>query len=74
MKNILLITSLLISTAVFGGPGLGSLLGGIDDAGTMHNSSGGTSIPVDGGLTIVVGASLWYGTKKINQFSNKKKK
>lgn len=75
MKNIFLIGSIIITTSVFAGPGLGSLLGGIDDAGTMHNSdgsTGGTGIPVDGGLTLVVGASVLYGARKIKEYQSKK--
>jgi hypothetical protein len=75
MKKSLIIACFLISSSVFAGPGLGSLLNGIDDAGTMHNSdgsTGGTGIPVDGGLTLVVGASVLYGARKIKEYQNKK--
>ena len=69
MKQLLFIISLCIGTALFAGPGLGSLLNGVNDAGTMHSSDGGTGIPVDGGLTLVIGASLLYGAKKIKEIT-----
>lgn len=75
MKNTLILFSFIITSSVFAGPGLGSLLGGIDDAGTMHGSdgsTGGAGIPVDGGLTLVVGASVLYGARKIKEYQNKK--
>ena len=76
MKKLLIISSFILSGSVFAGPGLGTLLSnGIDDAGTTHNSdgsTGGTAIPVDGGLTLVVGASVLYGARKIKEYQNKK--
>jgi hypothetical protein len=75
MKKILIISSFILTSSAFAGPGLGTLLGGIDDAGTMHGSdgsAGGTGIPVDGGLTLVVGASLYYGSRKMKAFKYKK--
>ena len=51
MKKIFIISSFIFTSSVFAGPGLGTLLSGIDDAGTMHGSdgsTGGTGIPVDG--------------------------
>ncbi len=75
MKKIILISCFIYTSGLFAGPGLGTLLGGIDDAGTMHNSdgsTGGTGIPVDGGLTLVIGASLYYGSRKMKAFQNKK--
>jgi hypothetical protein len=75
MKKLLIISSFILSSSVFAGAGFKTLLGGIDDAGTMHNSdgsTGGAGIPVDGGLTLVVGASLYYGSRKMKAFQNKK--
>jgi hypothetical protein len=76
MKKILIISSFILTSSVFAGPGLGSLLsGGVDDAGTTHNSdgsTGGAGIPVDGGLSLVVGASVLYGARKIKEYQNKK--
>jgi hypothetical protein len=75
MKKLIIISSFIFTSSLIAGPGLGTLLGGIDDAGTMHNSdgsTGGTGIPVDGGLTLVVGASLYYGSRKMKAFQNKK--
>lgn len=75
MKKIFIISSFIFTSSVFAGPGLGSLLSGIDDAGTMHGSdgsTGGTGIPVDGGLSLVVGASVLYGASKIKEYQNKK--
>ena len=75
MKKLIIISSFIFTSHLIAGPGLGTLLGGIDDAGTMHNSdgsTGGTGIPVDGGLTLVVGASLYYGSRKMKAFQNKK--
>jgi hypothetical protein len=75
MKKLIIISSFIFTSSLIAGTGLGTLLGGIDDAGTMHNSdgsTGGTGIPVDGGLTLVVGASLYYGSRKMKAFQNKK--
>ncbi len=75
MKKIIILSSFILSSSLFAGPGLGNLLNGIDDAGTMHNadgSAGGTGIPVDGGLTLIVGASLYYGSRKMKAFQNTK--
>jgi hypothetical protein len=75
MKKIFIISSFIFTSSVFAGPGLGTLLSGIDDAGTMHGSdgsAGGTGIPVDGGLSLVVGASVLYGARKIKEYQNKK--
>ena len=68
LKNILFIGFFLYSHyAMAGGPGLGSLLNGVNDNGTQYNADG-SAIPVDGGLTIVIGASLLYGAKKIKEY------
>ena len=75
MKKIFIISSFIFTSSVFAGPGLGTLLSGIYDAGTMHGSdgsTGGTGIPVDGGLSLVVGASVLYGARKIKEYQNKK--
>jgi hypothetical protein len=75
MKKLLIISSFILSSSVFAGAGFKTLLGGIDDAGTMNNSdgsTGGTGIPVDGGLSLVVGASVLYGARKIREYQNKK--
>jgi hypothetical protein len=75
MKKLLIISSFILSSSVFAGPGLGSLLNGVDDKNGSQNadgSTGGTGIPVDGGLTLVVGASVLYGARKIKEYQNKK--
>ena len=75
MKRIIASTLFIKIYCLVAGPGLGSLLDGINDAGTMHGSDGsaaGASIPVDGGLTMIIGASVWYGAKKINEYKNLK--
>lgn len=69
MKHFLFIIALCIGTTLYAGPGLGSLLNGVNDAGSMHGSDGSTGIPVDGGLTLVIGASLLYGAKKIKEIT-----
>jgi hypothetical protein len=69
MKNIykiatILTVVILISCpmlALAGGPGFG---GGVDDGGNT------CSVPLDGGLTLLVASGLGYGIKK---FSKKKR-
>lgn len=69
MKKIITLTILVLSfnLAKAAGPGLGSLLNGIDDSGTGGHLPDGSTIPVDGGLTFFIGGSILYGAKKIRQ-------
>ena len=73
MKKIITLSILVFSfiLAKAAGPGLGSLLSGIDDSGSGSNnadgSAGGAGIPVDGGLTFFIGGSILYGARKIRQ-------
>lgn len=75
MKKLFIISSFIFTSSVFAGPGLGTLLNGVDDQNGSQNSdgsTGGAGIPVDGGLTLVVGASVLYGARKIKEYQNKK--
>ncbi len=77
MRKIIVTATLILSfnIAKAAGPGLGSLLNGIDDSGSGSNnadgSAGGAGIPVDGGLTFFIGGAVLYGAKKIKEVKRK---
>ena len=62
----LLLTLVLFFTVPYAQPATGGLDNEVD-------STSGGSVPIDGGLSLVLAAGLGYGAKKIRDYNKKKR-